>query len=132
MEVKINREIRDYKENIYFGLSLRQFIFSVLAVAMAVIIYFSLKKYLGLELTSWLCILGSFPLAGLGFIKYNGMNLEQFVIAWLKSEFLVPKELKFIGNNIYYEIMLPKIQEKIKEELKNDKNIIKFKKARKG
>ena len=24
MEIKINREIRDYKENIFFGLSLRQ------------------------------------------------------------------------------------------------------------
>lgn len=27
MEIKINREIRDYKENIFFGLSLRQLIF---------------------------------------------------------------------------------------------------------
>ena len=31
MEIKINREIRDYKENIFFGLSLRQLIFSLLA-----------------------------------------------------------------------------------------------------
>ncbi len=31
MEVKINREIRDYTESLFFGLSLRQFIFSVLA-----------------------------------------------------------------------------------------------------
>ena len=31
MEVKINREIRNYTESMFFGLSLRQFIFSVLA-----------------------------------------------------------------------------------------------------
>ena len=31
MEVKINKEIRNYTEAIFFGLSLRQFIFSVLA-----------------------------------------------------------------------------------------------------
>ena len=31
MEVKINKEIRDYTESVYFGLSLRQFIFSILA-----------------------------------------------------------------------------------------------------
>ena len=31
MEVKINKEIRDYTEAIFFGLSLRQFIFSGLA-----------------------------------------------------------------------------------------------------
>ena len=28
MEVKINREIRNYTESMFFGLSLRQFIFS--------------------------------------------------------------------------------------------------------
>ena len=31
MEVKINREIRNYTESMFFGLSMRQFIFSVLA-----------------------------------------------------------------------------------------------------
>ena len=31
MEVKINREIRNYTESMFFGLSLRQFIFSVFA-----------------------------------------------------------------------------------------------------
>ena len=37
MEVKINREIRDYTESMFFGLSLRQLIFSALAVAVAVL-----------------------------------------------------------------------------------------------
>ena len=32
MEVRINREIRDYTESMFFGLSLRQFFFSVLPV----------------------------------------------------------------------------------------------------
>ena len=36
MEVKINKEIRDYTEAIFFGLSLRQFIFSALACGIAV------------------------------------------------------------------------------------------------
>ena len=36
MEVKINREIRNYTESMFFGLSLRQFIFSVLACGIAV------------------------------------------------------------------------------------------------
>ena len=35
MEVKINREIRNYTESMFFGLSLRQFIFSVLACGVA-------------------------------------------------------------------------------------------------
>ncbi|MEA4848837.1 MAG: PrgI family protein, partial [Clostridiaceae bacterium] len=58
MEVKINREIRDYQEAIFFGLSLRQFVFSVLAVTVAVGVYFGLRNALGTETVSWLCILG--------------------------------------------------------------------------
>ena len=42
MEVKINREIRNYTEAMFFGLSLRQFIFSVCACIVAVGIYLSL------------------------------------------------------------------------------------------
>ena len=29
MEIRINKEIREYTENMFFGLSMRQFIFSV-------------------------------------------------------------------------------------------------------
>ena len=39
MEVKINREIRDYSEAVYFGLNLRQFVFSVLACGVAAVSY---------------------------------------------------------------------------------------------
>ena len=47
MEVKINREIRDYTESMFFGLSMRQFFFSVLAMGIAVLLYFLLKPHLG-------------------------------------------------------------------------------------
>ncbi len=46
MEVKINREIRDYQESIFFGLNLRQLIFSILAIGVAVGIYFGLNNIL--------------------------------------------------------------------------------------
>lgn len=48
MEVKINREIRNYAGSMFFGLSLRQCVFSVLAIAMAVGVYFLLRPYFGL------------------------------------------------------------------------------------
>ena len=41
MEIKINREIREYKENMFFGLSLRQLLFSILAAGMAVLLFIS-------------------------------------------------------------------------------------------
>ena len=105
MEVKINREIRDYTESIFFGLSLRQFVFSILACGVAVGIYFGLRDHLGTETVSWMCIIGAAPFAALGFIKYHGMPAERFILAWLKSEFILPRRLTFGAVNIYYEIL---------------------------
>ena len=110
MEVKIKKEIRNYTESMFFGLSLRQFIFSVLACGVAVALYFVLRPYFGTETLSWMCILGASPFAALGFIKYNGMTAEQFVWAWIKSEFLMPKKLTFLPENLYYEALKPNIE----------------------
>ena len=49
LEVKINKEIRNYTESMFFGLSLRQFIFSVLACGVAVGLYFLLRPHFGTE-----------------------------------------------------------------------------------
>lgn len=107
MEVKINREIRNYTEAMFFGLSMRQFIFSACACVVAVGLYFLLKPYVGTETVSWMCILGAAPFAALGFVKYNGMTAEKFIWAWFKSEFLMPKKLTFRSTNTYYEMMKP-------------------------
>lgn len=122
MEVKINKEIRDYTESVYFGLSLRQFIFSIFACGMAVVLYFVFRPYFGIETLSWLCILGAAPFAAIGFIKYNGMNAEEFLLAYIRSEFLTPKELVFNPTNYYYEILKGRIGDEKKDE-NNKKSI---------
>ena len=122
MEVKINKEIRDYTESVYFGLSLRQFIFSILACGMAVVLYFVFRPYFGIETLSWLCILGAAPFAAIGFIKYNGMNAEEFLLAYIRSEFLTPKELVFNPTNYYYELLKGRIGDEKKDE-NNKKSI---------
>lgn len=110
MEVKINREIRDYTESLFFGLSLRQFVFSLLAIFVAVGLYFALKQRLGTETVSWVCVLGAAPFAAMGFIKYNGMTAERFLQAWIYSSFLIPKRLMFRATNIYYEALKPVLE----------------------
>ena len=122
MEVKINKEIRDYTESVYFGLSLRQFVFSFFACGMAVVLYFVFRPYFGIETLSWLCILGAAPFAAIGFIKYNGMNAEEFVLAYIRSEFLTPKELTFKPENYYYELLKGRIGDDKKDE--NDKKSV--------
>ena len=108
MEVKINREIRDYTESMFFGLSLRQSVFSVLAIAVAVGLYFLLKPHVGTETVSWMCILGAAPFAALGFIKYHGMTAEQIHSGFQK---LRPSDL-------YYDLLRESIADKEKEVYK--------------
>jgi len=111
MEVKINREIRLYSEKVFFGLSMRQFVFSLLAIAVAVGLYFGLKPVVSTETVTWMCVLGAFPFAALGFITYHGMTAEQFLWAWLRSELIEPKELHCEPRTLYYELLKNKIEE---------------------
>ena len=101
MEVKINREIRQYTESMFFGLSARQFFFSIGAAAAALILYFFLKPHLSAETVSWVCILGAIPFAAMGFVTYHGMTAEEFLWAFIRSEILEPKKLHFESVNTY-------------------------------
>ena len=108
MEVKINKEIRSFKEQIYFGLSLRQFICSFLACATSVLLYFYFNNLVGSETGSWICMLGAFPFAFLGFFNYNGMPAERFILAWVRSNILISKRLVFKPYNFYNELLVRK------------------------
>ena len=108
MEIKINREIRNYTESMFFGLSLRQCIFAALAVIVAVALFFVFNPILGMETTSWVCILGAAPFAAMGFITYHGMTAEEFLWAWLRSELIEPRYFHFESKNMYYELLKAK------------------------
>ena len=105
MEIKIPKEVRKHRETIFFGLSARQFFCAVIAVGLAVGIYLGLGPVTGKETASWLCILAAAPVALAGFFHYNGMSLEQFAWAFLKSELLCAGERHFISRNFYYEAL---------------------------
>ena len=59
----------------------------------------------------------SAPFAVLGFVKYNGMTAEKFIVAVIKSEFLTPKKLTFKATNIYAQNFKPTIDKKLKQSL---------------
>ena len=131
MEVKVNKDIREFSESIFFGLTMRQFIFSILACVVAVGLYFVLKPHFGVETLSWVCILGAAPFAALGFIKYNGMTAEKALIAFIKSEFLIPKHLTFKAQNIYAEAFEDVIDRNLKKGMIRPQNKFKERKNKK-
>ncbi len=101
LEIKINREIRDYTESVFFGLSLRQCIFALAGVIFAMITYFALHGILGTETVSWICILAAAPFVAMGFIKYNGMTAEQFLLVFIRSSFLEKRFVPYESDTLY-------------------------------
>lgn len=84
---------------------------------MAVGVYFSLHTVIGTGEVGWVCVLAAFPFALGGFFQYNGMTLEQFILAYIRSEFLYPHRLVFKSDNLYAKVMESST---IKEALKID------------
>lgn len=103
MEVKINREIRNYKESVFWGLSLRQTIFSLLACAAAVITYFLFSGHLSVSVLSWVCVVSALPFAAFGFIQYNEMPLETFLYAWFRHAICIPHTMHARVNDTILE-----------------------------
>nr|WP_255396433.1 PrgI family protein [Flavonifractor sp. An52] len=96
------KEVRKHQETIFFGLSARQFFCSVIAVGLSVLVYLCLSSKIGKETAGWLCILAASPVAVAGFFHFNGMTLEQFLWAAIKSQILCAKPRRFVSENFYY------------------------------
>lgn len=131
MEIKVNKEVRNYTESIFLGLSIRQCFFSVIACIVAVLIYFLCIDSLGMEMTSWLCMLGAVPFASLGFITYQNMNAEQIVLTAWHSFLLSKTDLIYKPFNLYQELFKDVFEKQKKEALgKNDKKLRKIKETK--
>ena len=69
MEVRINKEVRNYQESLFFGLSLRQLLFALLAVAVAVGVYFGLRLCWEMGRSAGSACLQPFPLPWAAFFS---------------------------------------------------------------
>ena len=76
---------------------------ALLALGVAVGVYFLLRPLLGTEEVGWVCILAAAPFAACGFFSYHSMTAEQLFWAWCKSELLSPKRLVYRYNSYYYD-----------------------------
>ena len=57
IEIKIPKEITEYKERFMFGLTIRQFVSAVAALAVCVPLFIFGKDYLGEDVVGWAIIL---------------------------------------------------------------------------
>jgi len=102
MEVKMNKEILDYKEKVAFGLNLRQIVCAALSIGTASVLYFLLRDTLGKEALSWVCIAAAAPFGAAGFFKYNGMPIEKFALALIGT--MLSSRMRLYKSENYYII----------------------------
>lgn len=117
MEVRINREIRDYSEKLALGLTLREAVFSGLAVVASGGTYFVLSGSLHMEIVSWVCVAAAAPFVFLGFFKYHELSAERIVMK-IMEERRGSRCLTFAASDIYAGI---KKREKKGNEIKDSK-----------
>ena len=133
MEVKINKDIREFSESIFFGRAISEssvhFFLIGLCDSSNSILYiktFFWNRNIILDM-----YFRSSTFAVLGFVKYNGMTAEKFIVAFIKSEFITPKRLTFKSKIIYAEVFKPTIERNLKNGLVKPQHKHKEKKNKK-
>ena len=119
-EIQMNREIRNYRESVMFGLPLRQFVFFSAGAAAAVVCWFLLKERAGTEVRSWLCMLASAPFILAGTIRYNGMSTGQLIKKWAELRILTPRVLTYKAENLMYALARDTIEKEIKDNMEEN------------
>jgi hypothetical protein len=84
IEVRIPKEITEYREKIIFGLSGRQLLCFVIAIVLAVGSYILLTgvMHLTMQVASYIVIIEALPLMAIGFVRKNGLPFEKYVALW--------------------------------------------------
>lgn len=115
--LEINKEILMEKDTLFMGLTIRETVFAALGVSVTAGGYMLLQNTaLGMQGGSWIAILAGTPLFALGFWKKNGMPLEKYLGAVIRSKFSTPQKRPVSYPNIHYDLL---IKEKEEEDGKN-------------
>lgn len=130
IEVRIPKEIREYKEKLFFGLNLRQTITTALAIAVCVPLYIYGQKYIHIELLSWLIIAIAAPLILIGYFNFNQMPFEKFLLVWFRMNWH-PQKRKFQYVHPVFTSLRKEIVKEDKDRLKQEYEIEIKKKKRK-
>ena len=93
IEIRIPKEIKNYREKLFFGLTLRQCICAGAALLICVPLYIFGNRFLPREAVSWAVVIIAAPLMLVGFFRYNDMNFEQFAVEYIAHHFKPQKRI---------------------------------------
>ena len=88
MIIEINKDIDKYKETVVLGLTVRQLIFSLIALIAGGSIVLLIYPYVGLTVSAYVAIPVVAPIALNGFYSYNGMTFTELMKKKLHYAFM--------------------------------------------
>lgn len=89
IEVKVPKDIKEYKEKVIAGMNLKQLLCLCIAggVNVAIALIFIAWLKMPIEIISWLMIIASIPIVSFGWFKRNGLSFEVYVKQFLNTIF---------------------------------------------
>jgi len=126
IEIRIPKEIKNYREKLFFGLTLRQCLCAGIALLICVPLYIFGRNFIPQEIVSWLVILIAAPLMLAGFFKYNDMFFEQFAVEFFYHYFSPQKRI-YSYEPVFMELRKAYIAEELNAEIEQRENKSAFK-----
>ena len=107
----------DYKEKFLFGLTVRQLVSAVVALAICVPLFIFGKDYLGEDLVGWIIILVAIPVFAFGFFRYDGMPFEKFLALIYRQKWVEPQKRKYEELPVFWNCREEIIEDEIAHQL---------------
>lgn len=126
IEVRVPKEIKEYKEKIIFGLNLRQLISVFIGGIICLSTFFLIKPIVGVDLASDIIIIEAIPIFAFGFIKVRSFNFETYAKIFIKHKF--GKNKRTYENKLY----MVNLKEEIKSTDYAKKEVRKFESVKTG
>ncbi len=112
LQISVPKEIKEYKQVVAFGLTLKQLLWCGAGVLTGVGVFFLVKDRMALDIVAIICMLSAMPFALMGFVKFNGMDAWELFVQWFKVTFLM-RPLKYETTNYYKDLLLSSKEELI-------------------
>ena len=95
MEVRLNKEIRDYEEQLLLGFTLKQLIAVAIAILLSVGSYMLLKDAIGKSISSWISMLLAAVPVTAGFLEMDGAKGAEVFILLLRNMLLSHRDIAY-------------------------------------
>ncbi|OTP24864.1 PrgI family protein [Enterococcus mundtii] len=106
VEVRVPKDIKEYKEKIILGMSMKQLVSVSIAIGINILISVVFIGFLGysMEIVSWMMILSSIPVVAFGWLKKDGLSFQKFLYYFFHYHLLPGKRYKLQQINTSEEL----------------------------